>query len=543
MSIFFEDFSVLLDKKHRFDILPNNSYNFNEAINATVRFAFYLSIILVILMKDIYFVGLFFLIALLSYIYYMIKIKKVQEYYNEQEEEKPCIMEVQKEYTVDDIKSNLKNIIELDEYDLKALKQYYTTLLLLEIPEFDDISDTMCISVKEKINIIQDMLQGSIDRNQIIDNYLRRKIISGSNFKIHLSDDVLVLNKVQGTNEDNKANIVGYSITDSHNDNEVDTTTQSVLTRNELESMEKDELIKLIEDNNLENDIIGYKLMNKMQLASAILRLELSIYKGKGYAENKNNVTCQSKQAYEQNLGLPKFYLRNSRKNRMIQGLLDNREVIDYNVEDGDTKNNITREELLFNIREKYHNINQDIEKYLSNKSLSLTTLIKYVFNTTVIIKEHQNPGKIIEDYIDDLKQNKPYLNVSVPKYKIEDGIVQLENDKLDLQRFKRMSGSLKIKYDCNVNSLLNQRNKESWLEGNSGSGLINMMRIDSNTINGINACDFVRNGKLLYDRNKCEPDREYALKQFKSDRDIKSYFGKNIEAVDVNDNLTYSLT
>jgi len=42
----------------------------------------------------------------------MIKIKKVQEYYNEQEEEKPCIMEVQKEYTVDDIKSNLNKVID-----------------------------------------------------------------------------------------------------------------------------------------------------------------------------------------------------------------------------------------------------------------------------------------------------------------------------------------------------------------------------------------------------------------------------------------------
>tara|TARA_Y100000590_G_scaffold384433_2_gene455818 strand:+ start:1758 stop:3941 length:2184 start_codon:yes stop_codon:yes gene_type:complete len=229
MSIFFEDFNVLLDNKYRYDILPNKTINLNESVNATVRFAFYLSIVLIIIMKDIYFIGLFFIVAVACYIYYTVKVNKVSERYSDiksKEDNKiekqlveslpKCQISIKKEpYRIHDIKTTYKNVLDLSDDDKNALKQYYTQLMSVKLPEFRNIDDYIQrtkgskevdkydfikgLDTYSKINIIQNQVDNSINRNIFVNIYL-------NNLDPHKDHKIYFSNKVRiGLDYDNIA--------------------------------------------------------------------------------------------------------------------------------------------------------------------------------------------------------------------------------------------------------------------------------------------------------------------------------------------------
>lgn len=222
MSIFFEDFNVLLDNKYRYDILPNNTQNAKESINAVVRFAFYLSIALVIVMKDVYFLFLFIFIAVVSYIYYVVKVDKLKNNMNierlenntnesksndnmnqnKNNIEKRVNMSIadrsidlckkQRETTTEDdceliiekdpnivanYNSNYKQINDINDSDLMAIFKYYSAL--------------MASNNLEVVKKMQNQLDNSIDRNMFVNLYIKHLLEENNNdFEIELFDDI-----------------------------------------------------------------------------------------------------------------------------------------------------------------------------------------------------------------------------------------------------------------------------------------------------------------------------------------------------------------
>lgn len=70
-DIWFNDISVLFDAAYVFEIIPTTSMTFGEKINAITRFAFFLSILLVVLKADYIYLYVFIIPVIITYIVYI----------------------------------------------------------------------------------------------------------------------------------------------------------------------------------------------------------------------------------------------------------------------------------------------------------------------------------------------------------------------------------------------------------------------------------------------------------------------------------------
>jgi hypothetical protein len=70
-DIWFNDMSVLFDSAYVFEFIPTASMTFGEKINAITRFAFFLSIILVVLKSNYIYLYVFIIPVIITYIVYI----------------------------------------------------------------------------------------------------------------------------------------------------------------------------------------------------------------------------------------------------------------------------------------------------------------------------------------------------------------------------------------------------------------------------------------------------------------------------------------
>ena len=77
-NIWFEDTSILFNKHNFFDIIPSINMNFNEKVNAILRFVIYLSIILIIVTGKLNYIYLPISIMLIFYLVYIFKPKSLE---------------------------------------------------------------------------------------------------------------------------------------------------------------------------------------------------------------------------------------------------------------------------------------------------------------------------------------------------------------------------------------------------------------------------------------------------------------------------------
>ncbi len=70
-DIWFNDISVLFDTAYVFEIIPTTSMSFGEKINAITRFAFFLSILLIVLKSNYIYLYVFIIPVIITYIVYI----------------------------------------------------------------------------------------------------------------------------------------------------------------------------------------------------------------------------------------------------------------------------------------------------------------------------------------------------------------------------------------------------------------------------------------------------------------------------------------